>query len=62
MLLKTPPLGWNSWNTFGEEINETVVMQSADTLIETGLAAAGYAEMVMDMAFVKADLDKEKMN
>lgn len=48
MLLKTPPLGWNSWNTFGEEINETVVMQSADTLIETGLAAAGYEYIVID--------------
>ena len=22
MVVHTPPLGWNSWNTFGEEINE----------------------------------------
>ena len=21
-LCKTPPMGWNSWNTFGEEFNE----------------------------------------
>lgn len=48
MVALTPPLGWNSWNTFGEDINETVVMQSADTLIESGLAACGYNYIVID--------------
>ncbi len=48
MVAFTPPLGWNSWNTFGEDINETVVMESADTLIESGLAACGYNYIVID--------------
>ena len=48
MVALTPPLGWNSWNTFGEDINETVVMQSADTLIDSGLAACGYNYIVID--------------
>ena len=48
MVTLTPPLGWNSWNTFGEDINETVVMQSADTLIDSGLAACGYNYIVID--------------
>ena len=26
MFVAKPPLGWNSWNTFAEEINEEVVM------------------------------------
>ena len=30
MLAKTPPMGWNSWNTFGEAINEQVVRDTAD--------------------------------
>jgi alpha-galactosidase len=34
--------GWNSWNHFHCTINETVVRQTADTLVATGLAAAGY--------------------
>ncbi len=34
--------GWNSWNHFGCRINETVVRQTADTIVATGLAAAGY--------------------
>ncbi len=34
--------GWNSWNHFGCRINETVVRQTVDTIVATGLAAAGY--------------------
>jgi hypothetical protein len=34
--------GWNSWNHFHCNINETVVRQTADTIVATGLAAAGY--------------------
>ena len=30
MLAKTPPMGWNSWNTFGEKINEQMIMEMAD--------------------------------
>lgn len=48
MLALTPPLGWNSWNTFGEDINEKVVMESADTLVATGLASHGYHYIVID--------------
>ncbi len=48
MVALTPPLGWNSWNTFGEDINEEVVMGSADILISSGLAAFGYEYIVID--------------
>ena len=48
MVSLTPPLGWNSWNTFGEDINEEVVMGSADILIESGLADCGYNYIVID--------------
>lgn len=34
--------GWNSWNYFHCSINETVVRQTADAIVATGLAAAGY--------------------
>lgn len=58
MVLHTPPLGWNSWNTFGEEINEKVVMESADTLIETGLADAGYNYIVIDDCWLLRERDE----
>jgi alpha-galactosidase len=47
-LAATPPLGWNSWNTFGHAINETVVRETADTLISTGLRGLGYNYIVID--------------
>ncbi|HEX5840101.1 MAG TPA: glycoside hydrolase family 27 protein, partial [Anaerolineales bacterium] len=47
-LAATPPLGWNSWNTFGQAINETVVRETADKLISTGLRDLGYDYIVID--------------
>ena len=44
----TPPMGWNSWNTFGEYINEDVVKASADLMVSTGLKDAGYEYIVID--------------
>ena len=37
-----PVEGWNSWNHFHCDINETVVRQTADAMVATGLTAAGY--------------------
>ena len=48
MVTKTPPMGWNTWNTFGLQINEQLILESAQTLIESGLRDAGYTYIVMD--------------
>lgn len=48
MIVKTPPLGWNSWNTFGHNINETMIKEMADAMVETGLRDAGYEYLVID--------------
>jgi alpha-galactosidase len=48
MLARTPPMGWNSWNTFGAQITAELVMQTADTFITSGLKDAGYEYVVMD--------------
>ena len=34
--------GWNSWNNIHRNINETVVRDTADAIVATGLAEAGY--------------------
>ncbi|MGC4933753.1 glycoside hydrolase family 27 protein [Gordonia sp. DT30] len=44
----TPPMGWNSWNTFGCNITEQIVRAQADALVSTGLAAKGYRYVVVD--------------
>ena len=48
MLAQLPPMGWNSWNTFGGEINEQVVRETADAIIEKGLKDVGYEYVVID--------------
>ena len=48
MIARTPPRGWNSWNTFGGEINEAVVRETADAFIAAGLKDAGYEYVVID--------------
>ena len=47
MIKTLPPMGWNTWNTFAEKINEELILASADKLVETGLKAAGYAYVVI---------------
>jgi len=48
MLAQTPPMGWNSWNTFGEKINEQVVKDTADAIVALGLKDCGYEYVVID--------------
>ncbi len=43
-----PPLGWNSWNTFSHEINETLIKETADAMVASGLKDAGYEYIVID--------------
>jgi alpha-galactosidase len=47
-LAATPPMGWNSWNTFGENVNEAVVKGIADKIVELGLKDLGYQYIVID--------------
>ncbi|WP_405659544.1 MULTISPECIES: glycoside hydrolase family 27 protein [unclassified Streptomyces] len=44
----TPPLGWNSWNSFGCGVNETQVRQAADAMVSSGMKDAGYQYVVVD--------------
>jgi len=47
-LAATPPMGWNSWNTFGCEINEQLIRDSADALVRSGMRDAGYTHVNID--------------
>ena len=48
MVVYTPPMGWNTWNTFGLKINEGLILESAKTMIASGLRDAGYEYIVLD--------------
>ncbi|KAK4769207.1 hypothetical protein SAY86_027357 [Trapa natans] len=47
-LARTPQMGWNSWNFFACNINETVIKETADALVSTGLAELGYVYVNID--------------
>ncbi len=51
----TPPMGWNSWNTFGCDIDESTIHAQADALVSSGLAAAGYRYVVVDDCWYSPD-------
>lgn len=47
-LCLTPPMGWSSWNTFGCNVDETLIRQIADQLVESGLSECGYIYLNID--------------
>lgn len=47
-LARTPPMGWNSWNVFGANVNEKVLRETADALVSSGLHDAGFNYLVID--------------
>lgn len=54
-----PPMGWNSWNTFTEKINETLVKETVDAMKERGLLEAGYEYVVIDDCWSLKERDRE---
>lgn len=47
-LALTPPMGWNSWNVWGPAVDQQKVLDAADWLVRSGLAAHGYQYVVID--------------
>ena len=47
-LARTPPMGWNSWNKFGCEVDEALLRRTADAMISSGMKDAGYNYVVID--------------
>ena len=46
--LTAPPMGWNSWNTFYDQVSEDLIRSTADAIVDKGLAKAGYEYVIMD--------------
>jgi alpha-galactosidase len=47
-LALTPPMGWNSWNTFRMGVHEDLIRETANLFVEKGLKDAGYTYIVID--------------
>lgn len=46
--LKKPLMGWSSWNTFRQNINEDIILETADAMVKSGLKEAGYEYINVD--------------
>jgi len=52
-------MGWNTWNTFASNINETLIKQTADVIAASGMRDAGYKYIVLDDAWLAKDRDAQ---
>jgi len=47
-LVRTPPMGWNSWNKFAGRVGDAAVRGMADAMASNGMKAAGYLYINID--------------
>jgi alpha-galactosidase len=47
-LALTPPMGWNSWNHFSCNVSESLIRETADSMVASGMRDAGYRYVVID--------------
>jgi alpha-galactosidase len=52
-LAMTPPMGWNSWYIHYNRVTEQHMRNAADTMIESGMADAGYMYVNIDDCWMK---------
>jgi alpha-galactosidase len=58
-LALTPPMGWNTWNTFAEKCDEKLVKETADAMVANGMRDAGYTYIVVDDCWSKKERDAD---
>lgn len=44
----TPPMGWNSWNCFANEVSADKVKRAADAMVQSGLIQHGWSYINID--------------
>lgn len=47
-LALTPPMGWNSWNHFGCNVDEKIIRGMADAMVKSGMKDVGYEYINID--------------
>ena len=44
----TPLMGWNTWNTYYDQVSEELIRSTADAMVDQGLLSAGYNYLILD--------------
>ena len=58
-LAQTPPMGFNTWNTFASNIDEFMIKETAEAMIRNGMRDAGYVYIVLDDTWSAMDRDAD---
>ncbi len=53
VLAPTPPMGWDSWNVFGEHIDEGKILGTAHALVDSGMRDVGWEYVMLDDGWQK---------
>eukprot|EP00963_Diacronema_lutheri_P002523 scaffold177_cov334-Pavlova_lutheri.AAC.26 len=56
---RTPPMGWNSWNTFRCDVSAELVKNTADAIVELGLRDLGYRYVNIDDCWQSSERDEQ---
>ncbi len=59
MIAERPPMGWNSWNTFGVDITEKLIFEIADVMAQQGYKDCGYEYLVIDDCWQLKERDQD---
>lgn len=59
-LAKTPPLGWRSWNAFGNRITQDMMIEAAEALVAKNRTIAGHSGNVSlcDIGYCQVGVDE----
>ncbi len=52
-------MGWNSWNTFGGDISEKLILETADAMVKDGYRDAGYEYVNLDDCWLERERDTD---
>lgn len=55
----TPPMGWNSYNTYNCAPTEEIIKENAQALVSTGLSKLGYTYVTTDCGWQETARDEQ---
>lgn len=58
-LVRTPPMGWNSWATYELNINEALIRTTTDAMVSSGMKDAGYEYVIVDAGWKAKSRDAD---
>ena len=56
-LARTPPLGWRSWNTFGADVNQSLIEGIMDGMVRKDRKVDGVPTSLCDLGYCDVGLD-----